>query len=480
VVELPGEEQMPADGDSTPRGRDASVQLDVRDDVGSEAMLREAMDPANRSLTDALQLSFRVLQLAIIVLFVLFLFSGFRTIEGDQAGVATLWGHIEDSSGLEPGLQMNWPPPVGDFIVFQAEGRTVDDGRRFMPDPNSIAQQDIQVSRASATDRIKPGRDGSFITALGEIAHISVSARYDVVDAVSFLESMSSAEAQNIVRLSLQRAVVDVGARHTLGEIRDDMSGDDLRELIQQSCQGFLDGIDSGIRLVEVSLLSDPNPPLFIQQSFEEYSRVRQQVEADVEAARQAGQEVKIAAAGEHYAELASMLTAYETQWDANNETAMAETMAKMDAILKSGRISGDAFRAISSAGRYETQVEDSVGGLARRFEGLLPAWRETPELVKAKVLLDVRGSLYGADDAETVQVPFGLGSMTLNISGLQHVRDIRRRADMTQREQDTWRNRPGSDMDLFKRVEELKGDAAARQLRIDDSGRLRGMRENN
>ena len=34
--------------------------------------------------------------------------------------------------------------------------------------------------------------------------------------------------------------------------------------------------------------------------------------------------------------------------------------------------------------------------------------------------------------------------------------------------------------MDLFKRVEELKGDAAARQLRIDDSGRLRGMRENN
>ena len=31
------------------RGRDASVQLEVEGDVGSEAMLREAMDPANRS-----------------------------------------------------------------------------------------------------------------------------------------------------------------------------------------------------------------------------------------------------------------------------------------------------------------------------------------------------------------------------------------------------------------------------------------------
>ena len=48
--------------------RAASAQFVVDADVGSEAALREAMDPANQSLADALRLSFRVLQLVIVVL----------------------------------------------------------------------------------------------------------------------------------------------------------------------------------------------------------------------------------------------------------------------------------------------------------------------------------------------------------------------------------------------------------------------------
>ena len=44
-------------------------------------MLREALDPANQSLRDALRLSFRVLQLVMVVLVVVFLFSGLKTIE---------------------------------------------------------------------------------------------------------------------------------------------------------------------------------------------------------------------------------------------------------------------------------------------------------------------------------------------------------------------------------------------------------------
>ena len=45
-----------------PVRRAASAQFNVSSDVGSAAALREAMDPASRSLADALQMSFRVLQ----------------------------------------------------------------------------------------------------------------------------------------------------------------------------------------------------------------------------------------------------------------------------------------------------------------------------------------------------------------------------------------------------------------------------------
>ena len=53
-------EEEPAEEDA-PR-RAASAQFVVQSEVGSQALLREAMDPANQSLREALRLSFRVLQ----------------------------------------------------------------------------------------------------------------------------------------------------------------------------------------------------------------------------------------------------------------------------------------------------------------------------------------------------------------------------------------------------------------------------------
>ena len=146
------------------RTRDASARLDVEGGVGDIAELREAMDPANRSLGEALRLRFRLLQTAIVVLFVLFIFSGFKTVEINQSGVATVWGRMIDSSGLEPGLQMNWPPPVGEFVLFKAEGRIVDDGNAFTTRGLGVAGREMEVSQSRATARLKPERDGSFIT----------------------------------------------------------------------------------------------------------------------------------------------------------------------------------------------------------------------------------------------------------------------------------------------------------------------------
>ena len=85
--------------------RSASAQFNVTADIGSQAALREAMDPANKSLADALQLSFRVLQFVIAVLLILFLFSGFKTIGNNESGIATVWGKVEDVQGSSRGCR---------------------------------------------------------------------------------------------------------------------------------------------------------------------------------------------------------------------------------------------------------------------------------------------------------------------------------------------------------------------------------------
>ena len=58
----------------------------MQSEAGSAAMLREAIDPANRSLQDALRLSYRVLQIVMLVLVVVFVFSGVKQV--GEAGYA--------------------------------------------------------------------------------------------------------------------------------------------------------------------------------------------------------------------------------------------------------------------------------------------------------------------------------------------------------------------------------------------------------
>ena len=100
--------------DEAPR-RGASAQYTVSSGTGAEAAMRQAMDPANQSLGEALRLSYRVLQVAILALVVVFLFSGFQTVQEGQTGVKTFFGRVVGAPGDEqvsPGLQPFWPYPV--------------------------------------------------------------------------------------------------------------------------------------------------------------------------------------------------------------------------------------------------------------------------------------------------------------------------------------------------------------------------------
>ena len=69
--------------------REASAKFVVQNtDANTSLDLMDAMETAHRSLADSLQLSFRALQGVMIILVVLYLVSGFRTVEDSQTGVS--------------------------------------------------------------------------------------------------------------------------------------------------------------------------------------------------------------------------------------------------------------------------------------------------------------------------------------------------------------------------------------------------------
>ena len=457
--------------------RVASAQFVVSSDVGSAAALREAMDPANRSLADALQMSFRVLQIVIVVLLVLFFFSGFKTVGPTQSGVATVWGRIVDRTGLDPGLQMNWPPPIGEFVLFESDGRTVTDQGVFLPMSLMAEGMERSLESANNRDELLPGEDGSFLTDGGELAHVYVQAKYSIDNPVHYLKTIPDAMAGAVVRVSIQRAVVHVGASHKLQELQDDFSNEEIQELVADSAQSVLDGFDSGIKITSVTLINEVIPPLFIKKISGNFSQAKQSAESRKELARKDAQDMLITAAGESYRDLEQLMASYEESWTQGKPDA-DEKLAKMNAFFDSKQIAGEAARSISTANRFKSRIDQTLGREARRFAGLLPSYRKHPELVIAEKWLAAYGTVMDRPDAEIMYVPRGLGSMGIDISGLESVRDIRRRADLKARE-NSKAMLSGTASDYMLRADEIKLGQAQRQLKIDkDSGSVSGMRK--
>ena len=457
--------------------RAASAQFNVSADIGSQAALREAMDPANKSLADALQLSFRVLQFVIVVLLVLFLFSGFKTIGNNQSGIATVWGKVDDTQGLKPGLQMNWPPPIGDFVLVSTELRSKDDQRKFMASTGGAINEGEAVQQATY-EGLKPGRDYSVLVDGGELAHVWVNAQYQVDDVVSYVEHLEPNATARLVELALQRAVVHVGATHTLSELRDTLTTDEIRSMLQDLAQSTMNSVGAGINIVDVSMLQPFEPPRFIQQSFEDYTVYLQQAQQEIQNARKTANETLIRAAGEYWGDIEQLIERYEREWELSAPDAV-QTMADINAFFDSDRVAGKAFNRISAARGYLADIDTSLGMEARRFEALLEAYREHPQLVVAERWMQARNAVMGQQDVEMMYVPHNLGSMAIDLSGLQSVKDIRRKLTMERRQMNSLFE--GLDMvgSTMQRIDEMKQvGKAGRQLKVDSTGRPQGMRD--
>ena len=256
------EEPPEVEEEDAPR-RAASARYIVESEVGSEALLRDAMDPANQSLADALRLSFRVLQAVIVVLVVLFLASGLKTVDDGQSGVRTLFGEIKEP--LSPGLKFSLAPyPFGEFFTFKAENRTVDLGEYFSMASGGRPLATM-LDQTEVFTPLNPGRDGSIITRDNDLAHIEVAAKYEIDQPSDFVHRVNDADikrdADELVRMALRRAAVHVIGRMSVTEVSEPGRIPEMKENIRLQAQAVLDEIKCGIRIVDISDATGSEPP---------------------------------------------------------------------------------------------------------------------------------------------------------------------------------------------------------------------------
>jgi membrane protease subunit HflK len=420
--------------------REASARFSVAEVSSSTADMRAAMDPANQSLAEALRLSYRVLQVGILALVVIFLVSGFQTVREGFTGVKTIFGRIvegEDGAELSPGLQPFWPYPIGELVVFQ-QRRPVELLREFQPRqrPNQTTKQDA-IDQAENRELVAE-RDGFVLTAEGDIAHISLAADYTISDAVEFLRRLDVKKSDDVVRRALMRGTVAAASRFTLPELVQSNS-EQLAADIKQRAQELLDRLDVGITIVNVTF-TDRTPPHFVENQFRQVQVATVNAQTTIETALTQVAAIRTGVAGlgdvasvgsgeNIYDTLVGMIREYDAALVRGDRAAADDLMQKIGTRIEQPDVGGEVARIIQQA---RASTESMIADLRKeqaRLEGLAPAFRENPRQLVNQLWLQTLRQVYAGPEVEIVSPPNALAALTLKVRSSQDIMQKRRQA---------------------------------------------------
>ena len=410
-----------------PARRAASAEFVVQGAIGSEAALREAMDPANQSLAESLRLSYRVLQVVIVILLVLFLVSGVRTVEPTQSGVMLRFGAIQaDAAGaeaLEPGVQFNWPFPAGELVLVDVQNRSADLGNAFWPDIRGTTTIEQAVEGSHPNIGLKPNVDGYVVVMGSDLAHLKISVKYEIRSPQLFLERINENSANQLVIWALRRATVHTAAKLSLEDITE--LTPEVRESIRDGAQEMLDQVNSGIRIAEVNI-PDTRPPLAIVKAQRELQEAAVQSQQLIELSRQEADKALIAMAGPNYHKLLALIERYENALGEDDAPAAEALYRELESAMTGPDAAGDLAETIERARAYQSEVETTLGSEARLFTSLMKAYRDSPRLVVQRRWLDAYRTVMNASDVEVMFVPGALEKFVLNFSSNQRIAQIR------------------------------------------------------
>ena len=416
--------------------RTASAEFVVTAEAGSEAALREAMDPANQSFADALRLSFRILQLGMLALLAVFLFSGFQTVEEGDLGVQTRFGAIVGEPGMEqvgPGLHPFWPYPVGEVIIVP-QIRDIRMLRAFWPLQKN-AEKQMEPMRAekdesrSENEQLRPQFDGYLIMAEGDLAHCEIEASYAIENAASFLRELSPEQADLLVENALKRGMVLEGSKFTLNEFIE--LQEEPAERVRQRAQETLDSLDSGIELLKVAL-NNRIAPLAIRAKRREVQVAREEAKERVENARQEVAKEFTKVAGERaYPDLIRLIDEYSNALTSGDMENSDRIMQLIGARFERDDVAGDSARIIDQAQAYQSSLETRLSSELRRIETLAPTYRENPTEFSRRIWLEAYRDVFQNDQLEIFSVPLNLARIQLGIESSEDVMQMRRDAEL-------------------------------------------------
>jgi membrane protease subunit HflK len=361
-------------------------------------------DAAGKSLSEALRISFIILKIIMVVLIVVFLASGFRTVEPDEQAIVLRFGKIRgvgENRILGPGLKWVFPYPIDKIVkipVAKKQNLPINSFWYYQQPDELLPPSPATRIQAPAT--LNPVIDGYCITRSEEqsqatdgftgsdynLVHCKWQLTYKIDDPERFFKNTYTEDVRpgqsyaDVIAKSIkpllehlfEDAVVTAMVNYTIDEAIS--SQDRIPKHVKKLLQEKLDRIESGIAVVSVQL-TDITWPRQVNNAFLASIKASQDSQKTISQAKGYAENTLNETAGPIAAQL------FEALKD--------ETTREEEKELLWSQLAGQAQEKIAGARAYRTKVVETAKANAEYLQKLLPEYRKRPELVVQKIYQD-------------------------------------------------------------------------------------------
>lgn len=372
----------------------------------------EAMDPAQKSMADALRVSFRLLSLFMVVLVLLFLVTGVKRIQIGKVGIKSVFGRI---TGLaQPGLACTWPFPVGNIEEISIAEQTIAIGDFWMNE--SPGDQLVDLDKRSAPQGgLRPGWDGALVTGDTYVLHAEFECAFKVLAPLLYKKNV--VDANEVIRAAVCAAAIRAAATRTADGLMSTEKAD-FKSEIQREAQKRLDAFDSGIELTAVRL-GRVTWPLRALPEYYEAQRASQEAGQLEDIARKDAAKILRDAAGVNYRMLVgepgqpadpneNLIGNYDAARRGGDANRAADLLLEIDQTLLSEATGGEASKILSEARAYRTNTIQSVESRVDQFTKLLPEYLKAPQYMLDSLWASTREEILSSPTVVKWMIPPG------------------------------------------------------------------------
>ena len=371
----------------------------------------EPTDPAQKSLADAMRVSFGILKVIMVLMLIAYLATGVFTVEPQEKVVRLQFGKIigeGDGQVYEQGWYVGWPYPIEEKVKVPITQRSVPIRNAFWYEGG-----DTDTAGQARGGPLNPERDGSLLTGDANIVHGRFKVDYVVNDVVAFVENVGMpgpgdmSAADELVRCVAEQGIVFATAQ---AQADDFIKKTFNRSAATGRMQSALDTLGAGISIVRL-VIDDSQAPVSVRPAYALVTNAESERSQKLSAARQQRTTLLNEAAGEAHDALFKLVQEYELAQSAG-ETEKAEQLARvidtafdqlrLPAEYGGAAIGGEASRLISEANTYRTETVEKVKSEANSFRTLLANYREAPALFLSRERQRAREAIF-TGDVETV-----------------------------------------------------------------------------